>query len=74
MDNLINTLDQDVLAKILLALWVFPWKIAAIRLMYKDKKWLIFALLVALLPVNTFAILEVIVVFLVHKKVPKYYS
>ena len=61
--NFFSPFDHSVL--LILALWTIPWKIYAIWLAVKNghKKWF-----VALILLNTFAILEIIYVFEVAKK------
>ena len=65
----INTFMQDnFLLFIILAIWVLPWKGYALWTASKmnHKRWFI-----ALVILNTFAILDIIYLFYVAKKTPK---
>lgn len=58
-------LQQNMWVIFLLALWVIPWKGYALWLAAKnDSKWWFIALLV----LNTLAILDIIYIFVINKK------
>lgn len=59
--------DQYPIIKIILAIWVFPWRFVAMYLAAKQKRWVWFGILIFLVPFNTFALVEIPMVFLWRK-------
>jgi len=61
-------ISNNMTILILITIWVIPWKAYALWIASKreDKRWFI-----ALVVLNTFAILEIIYIFYVAKKTPK---
>lgn len=62
---MLQLFDDNLMAVILIALWTLPWKGVALWRAAKrgDKKWFI-----AILVLNTLAILEVFYIFVFSKK------